>query len=645
MRVSSTAGCVLAAVMFVLVGCGGGSGTDLTGSDVVDDLGGFNPGPDVEDTSDLVEGMPTDTSATDIVSDPCIKVTPSPVDFGGKLIGQTAGIDVEIKSCGTAPLEITDIFLQDGKDGTFQSNPNFQIDYAKLPAGVKPTVEKPMFVDAGVSVVFTVQFTPGQQNPVDPTTGEVLKDRGVIQIDNNTLDAKLEIETLCFGVWLECPQAIIVSEEGEEVMLPTTIHLHGDQSQPSVGSITSYHWTVDGPEENKSDFEPSPDVPNPTYVVNVGGTYTFCLDVCDAQSCSSDPECNTTVCKKVAGCPCSNDIHCELYWDTPNDANQFDEGPDAGTDMDFHFAHPYATGPDIDEDGNPDPWFDLTYDCFWYNPNPNWDDPDPNVPDDPSLDRNDTDGAGPENIYLKMPVDGRTYRIGVHYMDDHGYGSSYPTVKCWIAGQTVYEKNLKELGVPMNTCDMWDVATIDWPSGQVKSVLDASGGPKITHCYQNPAFVWGDDPCGCVDGDLCTQDICDPLTGCSNPPWPWKNCECSGDPKCDPATGVMTFKCSECEWEVTDPITGSCNIVEKNCTDEDPSTTDSCDPVTGECRHLKPGCADSNPCTEDFEDTTFGQCFHYPKDCDDDDPCTTDTCIPQYGDGDPCQHTPIPDCQ
>ncbi|NOZ00329.1 MAG: hypothetical protein GXP54_00370, partial [Deltaproteobacteria bacterium] len=323
----------------------------------------------------------------------------------------------------------------------------------------------------------------------------------------------------------------------------TVIHLYGSQSQAVSGSITSYHWTVDQPEENKSNLEPSADVPDPTHELNVAGTYTYCLDVCDAESCSSDPQCNTTVCKKVVVCPCGHGIHCELTWDTPNDLNQLDEN---GSDMDLHFAHPFATGPDIDEDGQPDPWFDLKYDCFWFNPNPIWESMDPNVSDGPSLDRNDVDGMGPENVYLDMPVDGRTYRIGVHYWDDHGFGASYPTVKCWIAGQEVYEKNLEELGVPMSRCDMWDVATIEWDSGQVASILDPQGGPKITHCYQNPSFAWGGGPCNCDDGDPCTDDKCDPKQGCVHQPIPCP----SGIPTCDDdndgvANGIDNCPCAE----------------------------------------------------------------------------------------------------
>jgi hypothetical protein len=266
------------------------------------------------------------------------------------------------------------------------------------------------------------------------------------------------------------------------------LHLHGDQSQPATGSIESYHWTVSQPSENKFNLVPNASFPNPTHEMNVCGEYTYCLDVCDGAHCSDDPKCHTTACKKVIVLGVKA-IHCELTWDTPGDENQFDEGPDLGSDMDLHFVHPDAGGPDLDGDGKPDGWFDIPGDCFWFNQQPDWESPNPNTHDDPHMDRDDTDGAGPENLNLDAPVSGRTYRLGVHYWDDHGYGPSYARVKCYLWGGLVLDIDQKFLGVEMVTCDMWEVATIEWDSGKVTQVKNPDGSLKITHKYLNPAFV------------------------------------------------------------------------------------------------------------------------------------------------------------
>jgi hypothetical protein len=424
-------------------------------------------------------------------SGPCIGVMPM-VDFGGKLIHNAAQITVNIKSCGTGPLDVTNISLK------ADSSPDFKLIFDKIPgydAG-NPDKFPSQSIAVNDSIDLVVQFTPDVKNPLDPQTGQPIKDTGTIIIANNTFEAELNVGLIGFGVEVECPQPIIVIEEGEEVQPQTTLHLHGDQSQASTGQISQYTWKVEQPSDNKFNLLPTLNFPNPTHEVNIAGTYTYCLDVCDSSFCSNDTQCNTTACKKVVVVP-NQAIHCELTWNTPGDLNQFDEGPDAGSDMDLHFVHPFATGPDLDSDGKPDGWFDIPYDCFWYNPNPEWESLNANVKDNPSLDRDDTDGAGPENVNLDVPVNGRSYRVGVHYWDAHGYGASFARVKCFIWGQPVLDWNLEDQGIKMFECDMWEVATIDWPTGKVTKVLNSDGTLKITHKYQNPAFVQ-------ISGGTCT---------------------------------------------------------------------------------------------------------------------------------------------
>jgi hypothetical protein len=413
-------------------------------------------------------------------SGPCIRVEPNPVEFGGKVIGSPAAIDVTIKSCGTGPLDVTGIAFKEG------SHPNFTMAFDDI-GGAAPSEGAPLVIPVNGTAKFRVIYRPTVQNPQDPVTQEILKDLATIIVNNTSFNGELEVLASGFGVLVECPQPIIVIEEGEEVKPQTTMHLHGEQSQGSAGAITKYAWDVKQPADNKFGFVPSNTFANPTHVPNVAGEYTYCLDMCDASRCSYDAECKTTACKKVTVIP-DEAIHCELTWNTPGDPTQ-DEGPNAGADMDLHFAHPFAQGPDIDGDGTPDPWFDIPYDTFWFNARPDIESMNPNAKDDPRLDRDDTDGWGPENVNLDVPVDGRVFRVGVHYWDDNSTGYSYPRVKCYIWGQPVFDWNLEDTGTKMYRCDFWDVATIAWPSGAVTKVTRTDGTPKITAGYINPAFV------------------------------------------------------------------------------------------------------------------------------------------------------------
>lgn len=421
---------------------------------------------------------------------PRICVTPPKIEFGGKLISKAAGVEVTVKSCGTESLVITGIAMK-----TPDSSPDFSLNFSGyLPGDAAPSDASPLTLEVNQEAKFLAVFTPDQKNPVND--GVVDLDVGAIVVKTNAFSPTTEIPETGFGVEVECPQPVILVEEGEEVKPQTILHLHGEQSVPASGTVTKYSWTVEQPSDNKFAFVPAANFGQPTHEVNVGGTYKYCLDVCDSQFCSSDPQCNTTACKEVIVVP-DEAIHCELTWDTPGDNDQFNDGPDAGADMDIHFLHPFATGPDLDGDGKPDGWFDIPYDVFWFNRSPEWESVNPNTPDNPHLDRDDTDGAGPENVNLDGPVAGRKYRVGVHYWDDHGFGFSYPRLKCYIWGQVVFDRDLKAMGRKMFKCDMWEAAEISWPQGQVTAVTNTDGSLKITPNYLNSQFVVvGGGSCG-----------------------------------------------------------------------------------------------------------------------------------------------------
>ena len=178
-----------------------------------------------------------------------------------------------------------------------------------------------------------------------------------------------------------------------------------------------------------------------------------------------------------------NAIHIELLWHTPEDLDETDMGPEAGADLDLHFTHQSASGPDLDKDGNPDPWFDMPFDCFWFSAHPNWGLYDPAVDDDPTLVLDDTDGAGPEILTLNNPENIK-YKVGVHYWNDHKFGGSYATVKAYVWSQQV----IAVKNVLLNDLDMWEVLSITWPDEIIELVIDDYGNYKITPLYENPYF-------------------------------------------------------------------------------------------------------------------------------------------------------------
>lgn len=411
---------------------------------------------------------------------PLLRVVPAEADFGGKLLGKAAGMTLTLSSVGTSDVKITSLVLGEG------TSPDFTLDASGL--GVIPTAEAPLVLSPGSNREIVLKFTPDVENPRD-NANKPIPDTGTLDIASNVFEMITKVPISGYGVTVECPKPVIVIEEGEVVQPQTVLHIHGDQSQSGSagGTIISYSWTVDQPPENKFILLPTASSENVTHEVNIGGKYTYCLDVCDGQYCSSDAQCGGAVCKEVLVVP-DKAIHCELTWHTPGDLDEFDEGEDVGTDMDLHFTHPFAAMNDLDGDGKPDPWFHNPYDCFWFQKTPEWETANPDGKDNPSLDRDDTDGAGPENVNLDTPVSGRVYRIGVHYWDDHGLGASYPRLKCYIWGQAVFDLDLRVTDTKMYKCDMWYAAEISWPQQVVTQIKNTDGTLKITHSYEEPSF-------------------------------------------------------------------------------------------------------------------------------------------------------------
>jgi hypothetical protein len=126
--------------------------------------------------------------------------------------------------------------------------------------------------------------------------------------------------------------------------------------------------------------------------------------------------------------------------------------------------------PDLDKDGVADPWFHSPYDAFWFNKSPDWGQIKVGE-DNASLDLDDTDGFGPENLNMQVP-ESTNYWVGAHYWDDYGFGESVVTTRIYILGV------LKGTYVQeMQPCDFWWVKKIEWPSGDLVDVPTANLPP------------------------------------------------------------------------------------------------------------------------------------------------------------------------
>ncbi|MCU0675458.1 MAG: hypothetical protein MUE69_22020 [Myxococcota bacterium] len=172
----------------------------------------------------------------------------------------------------------------------------------------------------------------------------------------------------------------------------------------------------------------------------------------------TDEDGMTATCTTLVRAVVDEGLRIEMFWNTPR------------TDMDLHLLNPTATS-----------WFNPN-DCYYANCRSGlmWE--PAGVENDPSLDIDDTDGFGPENINIQSPSPG-TYRVGVHAFS----GDAGVTVRIYCGGSrtdaraTFGPTRLDDRSGGMNR-DFWRVADIQIDGvGRctVTELLNDAGRPDI----------------------------------------------------------------------------------------------------------------------------------------------------------------------
>lgn len=359
------------------------------------------------------------------------------LDFGESQIGRANEKTITITNCSrTQELNVSDISIVD--DG----GEVYEIVEDSLPEGVG-TAEGAV-IQPTENASFKVSYTP---------EGEETNE-GVVSISSNDeVNRELTVGLNGKGTNNVCPVAVaeasIVGSSGRlSTMISTiplkTIELTGENSRDPDGMVQRYEWNiVSKPQDSTARLTPNNRVSNPKLFLDLAGDYEIELTVYDAVGqASCEPS------KVIIQAEPDEDIHVQLVWDTPGDADQND---DFGTDIDLHYLHPLGR------------WDLAPYDIYWNNKTGDWGVPG-NTDDDPSLDIDDTNGAGPENVNHDNPESGKTYAVGVYYYNDNGFGVSYATVRIYIEGQVKFELRDKYM---QKEDVFWDVAAIVWPSKQI----------------------------------------------------------------------------------------------------------------------------------------------------------------------------------
>ncbi len=261
------------------------------------------------------------------------------------------------------------------------------------------------------------------------------------------------------GESASCEVTVIAEPTPPDAICPATVDTRPlstvtiEGSGVDDGTIVAAGWSLRSEPVGAASSPPSPaDSPRATFRPLLAGEYTLELFV-------RDDDGNVATCTTLVRAIATEGLRIEVFWNTD------------GTDMDTHLMRP---GPDSMR------WFSEN-DCFYANCQGGglgW--PPDGSEDDPSLDIDDTNGFGPENINIMSPVDG-TYRVAI----DAFRGAANTTVRIYCGGSTTEPRQtFGPVFIDSGPNDLWRVAdvTISGASCTITDLRTADGRPNIQPC-------------------------------------------------------------------------------------------------------------------------------------------------------------------
>lgn len=218
--------------------------------------------------------------------------------------------------------------------------------------------------------------------PTGDLTATLMADRpGIYRIDLRARDRG--------GHTARCRFRVLVKPTPPDAVCPDVVRTE-PRTETQVGGrvvddgrIVSHEWRIEATPPGSAAPPVSPrDALETSLRPDIAGNYRLRLAV-------TDDDGNTDACTTIVRAVAREGLRVEMFWNTE------------GTDMDLHLLHPEAEA----WFGGLDCYFDncTTVTREWFAQGP---------ADNPSLDIDDQDGFGPENINIQKPVPG-TYRIGV----------------------------------------------------------------------------------------------------------------------------------------------------------------------------------------------------------------------------------------
>jgi hypothetical protein len=441
---------------------------------------------------------PMEIALTGFGLDRSLDVGPCPLDFGTVLPETPVTQELTIENVGPYPVTVNSVrpaqagdfavtpvtsYGQNGAPPELQPGAKITLQVTYLPASVGADVNV-LLIDSNDEASPRVECQLIGASDCDNAGGQGLAERACYAGPDGTagVGACRAGSQACTSTgWSECvgqvtPQssgsctstnsdvdcdgqpdpsqpAPIADAGADQIVEPLdTVTLDASQSSANGSGSLSYTWRIiRKPQGSNTAVQGSG--ARPTLWADIAGEYEIGLVVVGQNGCSSAEDSVL-----ITAIPRSK-IHIQLVWDKDK------------VDVDLHWRAPGGV------------WFDDLFltDCFYATQSMcdfgtgGW--PDGRTSNDPTLDRDDIDGLGPENINHDQPFNG-AYRIGVNYYcafrDNADQGAALATVRVFVDG-------IKKLDVQRSLTerDMWEVADVT-VSGSSVSVTARSGAPTKT---------------------------------------------------------------------------------------------------------------------------------------------------------------------
>jgi hypothetical protein len=384
---------------------------------------------------------------SDIKPAPLLQITPQVVQFLGAQAGDRVSKQVEIMNVGLASTSIQELRI-------FSANSPYAVTAVDKP-GTTASTTGPWGLAPDEFILVTVTMTMGEQARDD----EMIV---VWTVDVETRESRVQLTTANMDL------CAVPNAGQDQVVRPLdTVMLDGTLSYDPNGVVTEYLWEwraiPDGAtrvvlldsQGNEIQGLWTPEA-RPHFYAELAGAYELALAVND-----SSPECvgvnqDTVIVNAVP----DETIHIQLLWSDP------------GNDFDLHLIKPNgyhsrncgAAENDTDccwsncdtDMGREEPCPDRG--CPGPTDSPNWSSQD-SRDDDPTLDIDDREGRGPENINLSLPEVG-DYNVTVE--NYNGSETALIIVRVFLYGALrstfYYGKPYTPTGIPKHY--HWNVCTL-----------------------------------------------------------------------------------------------------------------------------------------------------------------------------------------